>query len=72
MIYQKNLYGWEQILRLAAGLLIAGAGLWWWPGSVTGYLVAVAGVGFALTGAFGFCPMCAMAGRQLKGGDAAR
>ena len=70
MIYRKNLYAWEQLLRIGAGLLLAAYMLWAMPGSLGGYALAAGGVGFALTGIFGFCPMCAMAGRRLKTRDA--
>ena len=62
MIHRKNLYTWEQLLRVGAGLLLAAYGLWALPGSLAGYALAAGGVGFALTGVFGFCPMCAHGG----------
>lgn len=70
MIYRKNLYTWEQLLRIGAGLLLAAYGLWSLSGSLAGYSLAVCGVSLGLTGVFGFCPMCAMAGRQLESQDA--
>ena len=70
VIYRKNLYSWEQLLRAGAGLTLAAIGLWAWPGSGAGYAAAATGIGVALTGVLGFCPMCAMAGRRLKGRNA--
>jgi hypothetical protein len=33
---------------------------------VLGWAVTAGGIGAALTGIFGFCPACALAGRRLK------
>jgi len=66
MFYRKNLYTWEQLLRVAVGLAVIVYGLIAMPGSLVGYGLTAVGVVFALTGVFGFCPMCAMAGRRLK------
>lgn len=62
--FLKNVPGWERVLRVMAGTAVAvmGAftgGPWTAAGIATG-------VGFALTGFFGFCPMCAMVGRRLS------
>jgi len=35
-------------------------------GTPIGYLFACSGLVTALTGFFGFCPMCAMVGRKLS------
>ncbi len=64
MIYRKNLYSWEQVLRVIAGLAAAAGGYWMWPASLLGLGVVVSGLVFALTGVFGFCPACAMVGRS--------
>ena len=66
MFYRKNLYAWEQLLRVAVGVAVIGYGLIAMPGSLAGYNLAAVGAVFGLTGVFGFCPMCAMAGRRLK------
>lgn len=64
MIYVKNLPLWERILRLGAGAAAAAyifidiGGLWGWA-------ALAGGIGLALTGIFGFCPACALAGRRL-------
>lgn len=65
MFYVKNLPAWERLLRTAGGAImmiyaisgLEGAAMW---------LFSAAGVGLALSGLIGFCPMCAMAGRRLK------
>ena len=66
-IYRKNIGGWQQLARIAAGLGSAAAGLSLlaWPWSLA---AAGAGALFALTGVFGYCPICAMAGVGPKGG----
>lgn len=70
MLYRKNVYAWEQIVRIALGALIAGVPLlmatkmpWLWP---------VAGISIAMTGVFGFCPACYMVGRRTPGFGTAR
>lgn len=60
----KNVPGYERALRLALGGTTAIAALLLGEGSALALGVA-AGVTFALTGVFGFCPMCAMVGRRL-------
>jgi len=40
-------------------------GLFGLPGTPVGYLIAGAGAVAIMTGFFGFCPMCAIAGRRL-------
>jgi hypothetical protein len=62
--FLKNVPTWERALRVALGTLVAlfggfTGGPWTTAGIVTG-------VAFALTGFFGFCPMCAMVGRRLS------
>ena len=66
MFYRKNLYAWEQWLRITVGLAAIAYGLIAMPGSLVGYGLAAVGAVFALTGVVGFCPMCAMVGRRLK------
>lgn len=63
MLYRKNLFAWEQMLRIIVGLAMIGGGLVTlagWPG----WLVAVGGGMLAVTGVFGWCPACAMVGRK--------
>ena len=68
MFYTKNLSAWERLTRVVAGIVMAlcgfiGPGL---AGTAVGPVVAAAGGMTLLTGFFGFCPACAMAGRRLK------
>lgn len=67
MIYRKNVAVWEQILRLVAGVAMIACGLIGLAGNPVGYLIAAVGVVTGLTGIFGYCPACAMAGRKLTG-----
>lgn len=63
MFYRKNVFAWEQIVRLAAGAALIGGGLLYLAGWA-GYAVAGVGLYVALTGVFGYCPACAMIGRK--------
>ena len=65
MFYRKNLLGWERAMRTIGGALMIAYGLFGMPGATAGYLIAGAGAVAILTGFFGFCPMCALAGRRL-------
>jgi hypothetical protein len=65
MFYRKNLPGWERAARVLGGAAMIACGYLGLPGMPIGYLIAGAGVVTAMTGFFGFCPMCAMAGRRL-------
>lgn len=69
MLYAKNLPGWERALRIVVGLAaLAFAAIGWsTAGFGLGVAVALVGATLALTGLFGFCPMCAMLGRKLDG-----
>lgn len=63
MFYRKNVWAWEQLVRLVAGAMMIGGGLIYlagWPA----YAVAATGLYLALTGVFGYCPACAMIGRK--------
>ena len=66
MFYLKNLPGWERVLRAVFGLGLAFLGLYAGKGMLITTLLAGSGVGIALTGFIGFCPMCAMVGRKLR------
>lgn len=59
--YRKNIGGLHQAVRVAVGIAMAVAALVYLTGA-TAWLVALGGVGFALTGLVGYCPMCAIAG----------
>lgn len=66
VLYRKNIYQWEQALRIVAGAGMAGWGLFFAEASLIGYLVAASGAFLALTGFVGWCPACAMVGRRLR------
>jgi Protein of unknown function (DUF2892) len=65
MFYRKNLPGWERAARVLGGAAMISCGFLGLRGLPIGYLIAGAGVVIVMTGFFGFCPMCAMAGRRL-------
>ena len=65
MFYRKNIYRWEQWLRVVLGIGMAAWGVLV-AGDLLGYGVAVAGAGLAVTGIVGWCPACAMIGRRVK------
>ena len=64
MFYVKNLPGWERWLRVAGGAAMTVYALSS-VGGILGWILAAGGAGIALSGVFGFCPMCALAGRRL-------
>ncbi|OEO30583.1 hypothetical protein VW23_020670 [Devosia insulae DS-56] len=63
MFYRKNVFAWEQIVRLVAGVALILAGLLLLSGWA-GYAVVALGLYVMLTGIFGYCPACAMVGRK--------
>jgi len=65
MLYVKNVPVWERVMRVVAGVAMVACGLIVLGSGPVGWLFAGAGVVTALTGFFGFCPMCAVAGRKL-------
>ena len=66
MFYRKNLYTWEQALRIVVSAMLVAYATFALPSGTLSYALIAGGIGFGLTGVFGFCPMCAMAGRRLK------
>ncbi len=66
MFYRKNIYTWEQGLRIIASAALVAYAALVIPASMLSYTLIAGGIGFGLTGVFGFCPMCAMVGRRLK------
>lgn len=66
MFYRKNIYTWEQGLRIVASALLVAYAALAMPAGMLSYTLIAGGIGFGLTGVFGFCPMCAMVGRRLK------
>ena len=68
MWYRKNVGGWERAARLIGGSLMLICGVVALHASPLGLLVSGAGVVTLVTGVFGYCPACAIAGREpLKG-----
>ena len=65
MIYQKNLPGWERVIRVMMGLALIVGGLFGLHGGLLGYGLVAMGAMVILTGFIGFCPACAMVGRKL-------
>ena len=67
VFYVKNVPAGERIVRVIVSFAAVALGLvflhepWSW-------LVAASGAGLALSGIFGFCPACALAGRRLAKG----
>ena len=66
MIYAKNVPTVERAIRVLAGFALVAFGLIGMKGAPLGYVLAASGVVAALTGFFGFCPMCALAGRRIR------
>jgi len=64
VFYRKNVGGKERWARLLAGGLIVGCSLAQIGLTPLGLTLAASGVVTALTGLFGYCPACAMAGRS--------
>ena len=68
MWYRKNVGGWERAARLIGGGLMLICGLVALHASPLGLLFSGAGVVTLVIGVFGYCPACAIAGREpLKG-----
>jgi len=68
MLYVKNLPNGERIIRVIMGMLgLAYAGMNW-GGSSLAIGIGLMAAMLAMTGLFGFCPMCAMVGRKLDQG----
>lgn len=65
MIYLKNLPFWERSLRIGGGAVAGAYGLLN-IGEPLGWLALAAGAGIVLTGIYGYCPACALAGRRLE------
>ena len=60
MLYRKNITRPESLLRVVGGIALIATGLWWMSASPLGLTLAASGVGSSLSGAFGYCPACAM------------
>ncbi len=68
MWFRKNVAGPERWARVIVGLMLIGFGLVGLPGSWLGWLAASMGGVGVLTALVGFCPACALAGRQPRAG----
>ena len=67
MFYVKNVPAWERAVRIVIGLVaLAYAALSWGTPLAVG--AGLTGATMAVTGLFGFCPMCALVGRKLDKG----
>lgn len=66
MWYRKNVGGWERAARLIGGGLMLICGVVALHASPLGLLLSGAGVVTLVTGVFGYCPACAIAGREQR------
>lgn len=66
MFYRKNIGSKQKFARILGGILMILCGLLWLDATLLGILVASTGVMAVLTGIFGYCPACAMVGRQTS------
>lgn len=64
MLYVKNLPTWERVVRIVGAVAMA-ACAWRFRDGPLGWIFAASAAVTVLTGVFGFCPMCALAGRRL-------
>ena len=65
MIYfKRNLPGWERAIRVLSGLVLAGLAVLFSTSPLMMWIGMAAGLCLVGTGFVGFCPMCAMMGRQ--------
>lgn len=65
MFYVKNVPGWERVVRVLMGVALLGGALAWLGATPAGWIVGAMGMMAAVSGLFGYCPVCAMAGRKL-------
>ena len=64
MFYVKNVPGWERALHIVMGLASLAFAFMNWGTASVAVAAGLMGAVLALTGLFGFCPMCAMVGRK--------
>ncbi|TAK87732.1 MAG: DUF2892 domain-containing protein [Aquabacterium sp.] len=69
MLYRKNVGNRESIVRTLGGGLVVVCALSQIGFTPLGLVLAASGVFTALTGLFGWCPACALAGRRLPEDD---
>ena len=63
-MYRKNVSTKESVARVVGGALIVACSLTQIGTTPLGWALAASGVVTALTGLFGYCPACAIAGRK--------
>jgi hypothetical protein len=68
MWYRRNVGGWERAARLIGGGLMLICGVVALHATPLGLLLGGAGVVALVTGVFGYCPACAVAGREPRKG----
>ena len=66
MFYVKNVPNWERVLRVVLGMMALAFAAMNWGVSGLAVGMGIMGAMLAMTGLFGFCPMCAMVGRKLQ------
>ena len=64
MFYRKNMGTKRALARLIGGCLMILCGVVGLKASLLGLLLAGAGAATMLTGALGYCPMCAIGNRK--------
>lgn len=69
MYFKTNLPGWERVIRVAMGVVVAGIAYRFAPSALVNWVGIGMGAMLAATGFVGFCPMCAMVGRRYIGVD---
>ena len=68
MFYTKNVPSWERILRILMSLIGVAYAVMSWSASGLAVGIGIMAAMLAMTGLFGFCPMCAMLGRKIDQG----
>lgn len=66
MFYSKNLPAWERGLRILIGFTALLFAVFNWGSSGIAVVAGLTGSILALSGLFGFCPMCALVGRRIN------
>ncbi|MCX2864804.1 DUF2892 domain-containing protein [Paucibacter sp. PLA-PC-4] len=64
-LHFKNLPAWERLLRGVCALALEAVTLLLVPSSPWAWLLAAGAAGALLSGLLGFCPACALIGREL-------
>jgi hypothetical protein len=66
MLYIKNVPNWERALRVAMGAGLIAASVAYFGPTTLGWITGLTSAMAAMSGLVGFCPACAMVGRQIK------